>query len=78
MILRKNDINITMEMGDFAKNLIAKYGREQKEIEEQEMTIRRQNQGLKVMLKLNDIGEAFFDDQKSIVFSGMLFIKELR
>jgi len=64
-------------MGDFTKNLIAKYGREQKEIEEQEMTIRRQNQGLKVMLKLNDIGEEFFDDQKSIVFSGMLFIKEL-
>jgi len=76
-IIRKNDRSITIEIGDLIKNLIAKHGRGRKQIEEQEMTIRKQNKGLKVKLKLNSISEEFLDANKSIEFSGLLFIKEL-
>ena len=76
--ISSHEANLTIDMEDFFQNLIAKHGRESKNIAQEELIIKKKNNSVEIKLELGRIGEAYYDGNRTIGFGGMLFIKELK
>ncbi len=76
--ISNNEANLTIDIENLFQNLIAKHGRESKNIAKEELTIKKKNSYMEIKLELGRIGEEYYDGNRTIGFGGMLFIKELK
>jgi len=76
--ISKDDTNITIDMDGFLQSLIAEYGKESKDITQENLTIKKKNSHFEIKLKLHRISEEYYEDNRAVGFGGMLFIKELK
>lgn len=76
--ISKDDANITIDMDEFLQGLIVEHGKESKDITQESLTIKKKNSHLEIKLELNRISEEYYEDNRTVGFGGMLFIKELK
>jgi len=76
--ISKDDANITIDMDGFLQGLIAEHGKESKDITQESLTIKKKNSHLEIKLELHRISEEYYEDNRTVGFGGMLFIKELK
>jgi len=74
LTISKNNTIFQIDMSAFLENLIKKYDKKSKEIDQEELTIRDKKDGISIKLKLNEISKQFYEDNETIEFRGMFFI----
>ena len=75
LTIHKNNIEFHIDMSNFLENLIKKYGKKSKEIEQEELTIRDKKDGVTIKLKLDEISMQFYEGNETIEFRGVFFIR---
>ena len=75
LTIAQNKTTFKIDMSAFLENLIKKYGKRSKEIEEEELTIRDKKDGISIKLKLDEISKQFYEENETIEFRGVFFIR---
>ena len=73
--ISQNNTEFQIDMDDFLENLIKKYGKISKEIDQEELIIRDKKDGITIKLKLDEISKQFYENNETIEFRGVFLIR---